>query len=257
MLWARSLGGHLGGGSLAGSRYAVVWGGTSGPGLSVLMSASVKASECCARGYVVPELSRLGLEPEFSIWSSLGLGHSPWTVGTGAGSMLSARGQRWKKPLLKGRGGSRPLVCHGPLSRNTRPMSWVLPCAVGQAVPHPGVVGSGLRRFGPRVGGWDGAAPSRLVQPGPRDRPANPLEGGSGRPDRRAQGLQRGDPPGRMPWLPAGNRVVVAGALLSILIGWGLGFPEPGQGRGQDGIGEPDGTLEVPVQAWALPLRPL
>lgn len=29
---------------------------------------------------------------------------------------------------------------------------------------------------------------------------------------------------------------MVAATLLSILIGWGLGFPEPGQGQGQDGI---------------------
>lgn len=138
--------------------------------------------------------------------------------------------------MLKGKGRTRPLVCHGAFSWNPRPVSWVLSRAVGQTVPDPGVVGWGLRRFGPRVGGWDRAAPSRLVQPGPRDRPANPLEGDSCRPDLWAQGLQRGDPPGAMHWLSAGNRVMVAGILLSILTGWGLGFPEPGQGQGQDGI---------------------
>lgn len=115
-------------------------------------------------------------------------------------------------------------------------MSWVLPCAVDQAAPHPRVVGWGLRRFGRRVGGWDRAAPSRLVQPGPRDRPANPLEGGYGLLHQQAHGPWRGDPPGRMHWLSAGNRVLMAGTLLSILTGWGLGSPEPGQGQGQDGI---------------------
>ncbi|XP_069925743.1 myelin regulatory factor isoform X5 [Oryctolagus cuniculus] len=65
----------------------------------------------------------------------------------------------------------------------------------------------GLRRFGPRVGGWDRAAPSRLVQPGPRDCPANPLERGNNRPDRQAQGLQREDLPGSMHWLPAGHDI--------------------------------------------------
>lgn len=51
----------------------------------------------------------------------------------------------------------------------------VLPYAGGPGCARPRVVGWGLRRFGPQVGGWDRAAPSRLVQPGSRDRPANPL----------------------------------------------------------------------------------
>lgn len=65
------------------------------------------------------------------------------------------------------------------------------------------------------MGGWDRAAPSRLVQPGPRDCPANPLEGGYSCPARRAQGLQRGDPSGTMHWLRAGNRVSAAGVYSS------------------------------------------
>ena len=73
-------------------------------------------------------------------------------------------------------------------------MSWVLPCAVSQAVPHPRVVGWGAKALWASGGRLGRGGPSRLVQPGPRDRPANPLEGGYGRPDRRAQGLAERGP---------------------------------------------------------------
>ena len=146
----------------------------------------------------------------------------------GAGSALSALGLETGEGVTEG-----GRVCPGP-SCDKAPSpgtSGVCPGSCphrvgGQAVPGPRVGGWRLRRFEPQVGGWDRAAPSRLVQPGPRDRLANPLEGGYGRPDPRAQGLQRVDPPGTMHWLPAGNRDAVAGVLLIMLTGWGLGLPE-------------------------------
>lgn len=146
----------------------------------------------------------------------------------GAGSVLSALGLETGEGLTEG-----GRACPGP-SCGKAPSpgtSGVCPGSCphrvgGQAVPGPRVRGWRLRRFELQVGGWDRAAPSRLVQPGPRDRLANPLEGGYGRPDPRAQGLQRVDPPGTMHWLPAGNRDTVAGVLLITLTGWGLGLPE-------------------------------
>lgn len=105
------------------------------------------------------------------------------------------------------------------------------------------------------MGGWDRAAPSRLVQPGPRDCLANPLEGGYSRPDPRAQGLQRADPPGTMHWLPAGNRDAVAGVLLITLTGWGLGLPELVRARARWRQRIPNRVLEV--VGWARSLRAL
>ena len=146
----------------------------------------------------------------------------------GAGFVLSALGLETAEGLTEG-----GRACPGP-SCDTAPSpgtSGMCPGSClqrvgGQAVPGPRVGGWRLRRFEPQVGGWDRAAPSRLVQPGPRDCLANPLEGGYGRPDVRAQGLRRADPPGTMHWLPAGNRDTVAGVLLITLTGWGLGLPE-------------------------------
>lgn len=129
----------------------------------------------------------------------------------------------WSRPCTVGTGGSVYAFCSGepqgpsPGTAHSLGTSGIRPgpalCGRARLCP-PQVVGRGLRRFGPRVGSWDRAAPSRLVQLGPGDRPANPLEGGCSCPAWRAQGLQRGDPPGRVHWLPAGNGVTVAGLLL-------------------------------------------
>ena len=165
--------------------------------------------------------SRLALvTPQDSGYGGQGLCFQLWTW-------------RWERAWLKGAARAQaPRVTWPTLqAHQAYALGPAWSCVVGPAVPCLRVVGWRLRRFGPQVGGWDRAAPSRLVQPGPRDCPANPLEGGYGRPDRRAQGLQRGDPPGRMHWLPAGNRGTVAGVLLITLTGWGLGLPEPVRDR--------------------------
>lgn len=116
-------------------------------------------------------LSHSGLgTPEFSSASRSALVTSSGQWVQEAGSMLSALGHMVAPHLIW-----HTFWAH-------RAYALLLSNAGGPGCARPRVVGRWLRHFRPWVRGWDRAAPSRLVQPGPRDRLLIPWRGGYSRP---------------------------------------------------------------------------
>lgn len=98
---------------------------------------------------------------------SVGTACAPADRGAGAPASSPVPARPWPLPCTAGIGGrgsalfsgeQGALVWHGPLSGHIRPSPGPAR-AGGPRCARPGAVSRGLRRFGPRVGGWGRAAP--------------------------------------------------------------------------------------------------